>query len=192
MFDSILAWSHLLPALAPVALVLLLAVGRSSATHAARSLAWGALVALLLEVPAFAVQLVDEGTASSREAGFAVATAVYWLATGATSMLAIGAWTVLLAAALRVGDRARTIGFTLAFVLAEAIEYILLVPGFGIPLADAYRRWMAQLRPWGGAVMLALVQLHVLVVAICVLFPPSAPTAPTGATGSAFVWPDGR
>jgi hypothetical protein len=189
MIDSVLAWSYLLPALAPVALVLLLAVGRSSATRAARSLAWGALVALLLEVPSLAVQLLDEGTASSREAGFAVATAVYWLATGAASLLAIGAWTVLLAAALRVGDRARTIGFTLAFVLAETIQYLLLVPGFGIAFADAYRRWMAQLPPWGSAVVLALVQLHVLVAAICVLFPPAAPT---GATGGAVVWPEER
>ena len=180
--DTVLAWSHLLPALAPVALVLLLALGRGSPAGAARALAWGALVALLVEIPTYAVQLLEVGTPSSRSAGFAAATAIYWLATGAAGLLGSAAWTVLLLGALRAGDRARAIGFTLAFALAEAIEFALLVPGLGLPLTDGFRRWSAQLPPWGDALVLALVQLTVLVAAICAIFPSPDPANPASRT----------
>jgi hypothetical protein len=183
---SFYQWSPLLIGLGAPLLAWLLVAGRGSPRRAARLLALAAVITLVVEAAAtFAAYQFRPQLAGNSDASQLV-TIGYVLGGWLGPLLALGAWTVLLAAATRAGSRQRLIVLVVVFALTLALQGGLEYRA--PPMFDQLREALDKLLQIGLVLQIVLIRLPVLAALACALLtPPDAPisTAPEPATPGA-------
>ncbi len=179
--EIVTQWLPLLAALGAPLLAWFLLAGRRDLRRAALLAALAATLALVaLLVTAFAVVQTQQQVPPNADL-FQSATDVARMWVHLTDVLALAAWTLLLAAATMAGDRGRLAGLAVVFTLALALQVAMSDPS--VPLLAWLRQWLSQLDlAVGASISVALAHVAAIPALVCAaLASTDAASTPTGA-----------
>jgi hypothetical protein len=184
---TLFQWSPLFAGLAAPLLVWLVVANRLGLRRAALLVSLAAVIAALVELAAvyaflqFLHQPQHQVVVTGNSDSYLVAVIVDRFGDAVASVLTVAAWTLLLIAAARAGNRGQLVLLTIVFTLGLALQN-----GFGTlplspvipPLVDL-EHWFAQFGTIGESLVVLLVHVGALAALVCTLVTPMGETIAT-------------